>query len=158
MNKYLLDDKFIEILEEKIDSLDFNNESVAFVINTKSLIEIGKYIDNLKPKPKYRNYKNQILEFLEKLEDNHDLTKEDVVILVQTYLSDLFLFLKSEHSFMDRHGWFWSSVFNLVLDIILIFIGITKYYYYIPIFTIIAVVKNILMRRKAKKEGKYIDF
>ncbi|UBM61531.1 hypothetical protein LA303_08890 [Candidatus Sulfidibacterium hydrothermale] len=155
-----IDDQFIFILKDKINNIKNSEGSGNYIriINSGTLENIGRYIDNLRPKSKYRKYKHQILEFVDILENNRNLSKKEVAELIQTYLSEIFIFLGSKHSFIDRYAWFSAGEFNLVLDAILIFVGIGKYYYYIPIFTITAVIRNILKQRKAKKEGKYLDF
>lgn len=158
-SKEKIDYEFINILEKKINKYK-ETEPIIYrqVININTLLNIGKYINNLKPKSKYREHKHQILKFIDIIENEHGLTKREVVALVNKYLSGTFTFLQSEHSFSIKNDWLWSGVFNLTLDIFLIIIGIAKYYYYIPIFTITAVVKNVRKQKKAKETGRYIDF
>ena len=154
-----LDSKFIEILEEKVSKYK-KSEPARYkeVFSIETLFGTSKYLDSLKPKSKYREYKYQILEFIDILDKDHNLSKKEIVSLQQKYLSALAIYLCNDHSFVEKHGWFWRGVFSLVLDVTLIIIGIAKYYYYIPIFTIIAVIRNASKLKKAKKEGKYIDF
>jgi hypothetical protein len=154
-----IDNDYTKILEVKIESYKMVSDDIyKDIINIDTLLNIGKYIDELKPKSKYRDYKYKILEFIDILENNHNLSKKEVVILVQGHLSDIFIFLESKHSFIGRHDWFWRSVFNLALDLLLILIGVAKYYFYLPIFTITAVIRNVIKLNRAKKEGRYIDF
>lgn len=154
-----LDSKFVEILEEKVSKYK-KSEPAKYkeVFSIETLLGAGKYLDSLKPKSKYREYKYQILEFIDILDKDHNLSKKEIVSLQQKYLSALAIYLRRDHSFEEKYGWFWSGVFNLALDVILIIVGIAKYYYYIPIFTIIAVIRNVSKLKKANKEGKYIDF
>lgn len=157
--KDIIDNNFLNVLREKIDRLKkFAPERYESVINVDSLLIAGGYIDNLKPKSKYREYKKEILEFVDTLERNSDLAKTEIVELIQKHLSPLTIYLKSEHGFQDKHGWFWSGVFNLGLDIILIVTGLAKHYFYIPIFTIIAVIRNLWKLKKSKTENKFLDF
>ncbi len=159
VSKEEIDNQFINILEQKINRYkESEPTSYRKVINVDTLLNMGKYIDNLKPRSKYREHKRRILKFIDIIENENSLTKREVVALVHKYLSGIITFLQSEHSFSIKNDWFWSGVFNLILDVILIVIGIAKYYYYIPIFTIIAVVRNVLKQKKAKEAGRYIDF
>ena len=128
------------------------------MFNIDTLLNVGKYIDELKPKSKYRDYKYKILEFIDILEKNHNLSKKEVIILARRHLSGLFIFLEIKHSFIGRHDWLWRSVFNLALDWILILIGVAKFYFYVPVLTISAVIRNVIKLKRAKKEGRYIDF
>lgn len=158
-NSENLDNNFKYILEEKVNIYK-ETEPAKYkkVIKIDTVLTIGRYLDSLKPKSKYREYKYQILEFIDILQHDSNLTKREVVALVQNHLSGIITFLQSEHSFSVRNDWFWSGIFNLVLDVILILIGIAKYYYYIPIFTLIAIIRNMSKQKRAKKEGRYIDF
>lgn len=154
-----IDNEFVNILEERVKRYKISEPAIyKEVINIDTLVNVGKYIDNLKPKSKYREYKYQILEFIDALEKEHGFSKKEVVALIRKHLSGLVICLRSDHSFEEKHGWFWSGVFNLSLDVLLILVGIAQYYYYIPIFTIITVFRNVLKLKKAKKEGRYIDF
>jgi hypothetical protein len=126
-------------------------------IDIDTLFDAGKYINNLKPKSKYREYKKQILMFIDTLEKDSNLEKKDIVELNRIYLSSLITFLMSEHGFKQKHGWLWSGVFTLVLDLILIFTGIAQYYYYLPILTVITVIRSIWKIKKAKTENKFLD-
>lgn len=154
-----IDNDYIKVLEGKIASYNKTcSATYEEIVDVDTLMNIGRYINELKPKSKYRDYKYQILKFLEILERDDTLSKKQVVVIVQEHLSDLFILLKSKHSFIGRHDWFWRGVFNVALDVLLISIGIAKYYYYLPIFTAFAIIRNISKLKKAKKEGRYIDF
>jgi len=159
INRGDIDNKFVKILEEKVSRYK-KSEPARYkeVINIDTLLNAGKYLDTLMPQSKYREYKYQILEFIDTLEKEHGFSKKEIVALQQRYLSDLVIYLRSDHSFEEKHRWFWSGVFNLTLDVIFILLGIAKYYFYIPIFTIIAVARNVSKLKRAKKEGRYIDF
>ena len=148
----------MNILHEKVDRVkQYAPEMYLNFINIDTLINAGRYIDNLKPKSKYRDYKHHMLLFIENLEIDNDLQKKEIVELSRIHLNSIILFLVSEHGFKQKDDWFWSGLFNLVLDIVLILTGIARYYYYVPIFTIIAVFRNIRQIKKAKKENKYLD-
>lgn len=154
-----LDSRFVEILEEKVSKYKHSEPTMyREFFSIETLLGAGKYLDDLRPKSKYRDFKHQILEFIDILDKEHNFSKKEIVSLKQEYLSGLVIYLLSDHSFAQKHGWFWRGVFNLGLDITLIIIGIAKYYYSIPIFTILSVTRNVLKLKKAKKEGKYIDF
>ena len=155
-----LERNFADILEEKINKYkNSNTEHPRKNQYIESILNMGSYLNNVKKdRTKIQKYKRQIIEFTDILTNNPYLTEKEVADLVKEYLYDIISFLESEHSFVDRHSWFWSGVFNLLLDIILIIVGVGKYYYYIPIFTIIAVIRNIRKIKKAKKEGRYIGF
>ena len=154
-----VDNEFVHIIQSKIQRFD-NDVKLKYgeVINFDNLIYIGEFIDNLKPKSKFRDYKYQIINFLNILLDNKNLSRKEIVVYVQEYLSGLFMYLHRKHSFVDKFGWFWTAVFTLVLDLILILTGVARYYYYIPVFTILSLSKNLYRQKKAKKEGRYIDF
>lgn len=154
-----IDNEFVDIIHRKVLNLDKDAKlKYSKVINFDNLLHIGEFIDNLKPKSKYRNYKYQIINFLNVLNGNQNLNRKEIVAYVQEYLADIFVYLQSEHFFVDKFGWFWGAVFSLVLDLILILSGVARYYYYIPIFTILSLTKNLLKLKKAKKEGRFIDF
>ena len=155
-----LNNDFINILNQKLDKYK-KSKSHHYRKNQyiESLFNIGSYLNKIKKnRTKIKEYKLQIIKFTDILIDNPYLTEKEISDLVREYLYDIISFLKSEHSFVDRHVWFWSGIFNLVLDLILIIVGVAKYYFYVPIFTIIAVIRNILKLKKAKKEGRYIGF
>ena len=154
-----IDNDFVNIIHRKILNLDKDAKlKYSKVINFDNLLYIGEYIDNLKPKSKYRNYKYQIINFLNVLNENQNLNRKEIVAYVQEYLVDTFSFLQRKHSFVDKFSWFWRSAFSLVFDLILILSGVAKYYYYIPVFSILSLTKNLFKLKRAKKEGRFIDF
>ena len=159
LGKENIDNNFLNLLQDKIERFKKNVPDIYKTsITVDTLLDAGRYIDVLKPKSKYRKYKTQILEFLDVLENNYELSKRDIVELQSNYLSDLVIFLISGHGFQEKHGTFWKGVFSLGLDVILILTGLAKIYYYIPIFTIFTVLRGRLKTQKAKREKKYLDF
>jgi hypothetical protein len=153
-----IDNHFIDILESKINESELLHSKYNEVFGIESLMNMGICIDRLKPKSRYRKYKYQILEFVDALNSQSNLEPKEVVKLVDEYLNDIILFLELKHGFQKQNAWFYSGFINLFLDLILIVVGIAKYYYYIPLLTIISIIRNINKLNKAKKKGKYIDF
>jgi hypothetical protein len=153
-----IDNRFIDILESKINESELTHSKYNEVFGIESLMNMGICIDKLKPKSRYRKYKYQILEFVDALNNESNLEPREVVKLVDEYLNDIIIFLRRDHGFEVQNNWFYSGFINLFLDLILIVVGIAKYYYYIPLLTIISIVRNINKLNKAKKQGKYIDF
>lgn len=153
-----IDNHFIDILESKINESELLHSKYSEVFGIESLMNMGICIDKLKPKSRYRKYKYQILEFVDALNRQSNLEPKEVVELVDEYLNDIIIFLRRDHGFEVQNNWFYSGFINLFLDLILIVVGIAKYYYYIPLLTIISIIRNINKLNKAKKQGKYIDF
>ena len=101
--KERVDDDYINLLEEKINNYNKNKSPIYDeIVDVDTLLNIARYLDKLKPKSKYREYKIKILEFLNVLENNTTLDKKQVVAEVHEYLSGLFILLKSKHSFCHR--------------------------------------------------------
>ena len=158
VEKENIDNNYLNELQEKVNRYKNSApEMYLNFINIDTLVDAGRYIDNLKPKSKYREYKKQILKFIDALEKDNTLEKKDIVELNRIYLNSLILDLKSEHGFKEKNDWFWAGAFNLALDLVLIVTGVAKYYYYIPVFTTIAVIRNIRRIKKSKRENKYLD-
>jgi hypothetical protein len=153
-----IDNHFIDILESKINESELIHSKYNDVFGIESLMNMGVCIDKLKPKSRYRKYKNQILEFVDALNRESNLEPKEVVKLVDEHLNDIIIFLRRDHGFEVQNNWFYSGFINLFLDLILIVVGIAKYYYYIPLLTIISIIRNINKLNKAKNQGKYIDF
>lgn len=154
------EENYLGVLKEKINEYKQKEPfHLKGFINIDNLITIGKFLNNLQnDKEKISRYKNQLIEFLDKINTNPDISKKKLSTLVDHYLSDIFSYLVSEHSFIMKNDWFYRSQFILILDVILLIVGVAKYYYYIPIFTIISVFNSIRKTKKAKKNGRYIDF
>lgn len=157
--KETIDNDFARLLENKIIAYkEACGNTYDRLVNTETLIRIGDFIDGLKPKSKYRDYKRQILEYLDTLSRTKTYERKEIVAITKEYLSDIFIHLESKHSFVGRHDWFWRGVFSVFIDVLLIITGIAKFYYYLPIFTTFSIIRNISKLKKAKKEGRYIDF
>ncbi len=157
MEKELIDNKFLEILEEKVDYLkQHGNPLYDKTYSFDNLIVIGTFINNLKPKSKYRNYKLHILTYTDIISGNSNYTKKDIVRLVGMHIEDIHIFLMSKYDFRDRFLGLWFAIFILFIDLILILIGIGKFYYYIPVLTIFSLQNSICKYKKAKREGKII--
>jgi hypothetical protein len=154
------EENYLGVLKEKVNEYKEKepNHLKGFK-NIDNLITIGNFLNNLQnDKEKISRYKNQLIEFLDKINTNPDISKKKLSTLVDHYLSDIFSYLVSEYSFYIKGDWFYSAQFFLIPDVVLMLVGLAKYYYYIPIFTILSVINNIRKARKAKKNGRYIDF
>jgi hypothetical protein len=157
-DKENIDSNFLNELQDNINRYKKSApEMYLKFLNIDTLVDAGSYINNLKPKSKYREYKKQILEFIDALTQDDTLEKKDIVELNRIYLNSLIIVLKSEHGFKEKDDWFWAGALNLALDLILIITGVAKYYYYVPVFTITAVIRNFRSIQRAKKENKYLN-
>ncbi|GET27683.1 hypothetical protein [Prolixibacter sp. NT017] len=157
-DKENIDNNFLNELQDSISIYKKSApEMYLNFINIDTLVDAGNYINNLKPKSRYREYKKQILKFVEVLAQDDTLQKKDIVELNRIYLNSLIIVLKRDHGFKEKDDRFWAGAFNLALDLILIITGVAKYYYYVPVFTITAVIRNSRSIQRAKKENKYLD-
>ena len=157
-SKEKLDNEFEEILAIKTNRLKCECKGKhERDINVDCVLNIGMFINDFKPKSKYRDYKRQILEYLNVIEQSNTLSKKELEDLRRGYLSDIIIFLQSDHSFVEKNSWFWFGTFALVLDVILMIFGIAKFYYYVPIFTAISITRNVIKEQKAKRENRLID-
>jgi len=151
--------EFLVLLERKIDNFkNVGNQDYNKTINIDTLLNIGQFIDSLNSKSKYMQYKPNILHTINYLSEESEMSNKEIVNLVESELSGLIVYLRSEYGFVSRYDWIWSSVFSLVFDLIFYVIGAGQYYYYVPIFTIISLTRNLLKRKKAKANGRFIDF
>lgn len=153
----IIDEEFLDLLKSKVDDIKSISQN-RFKKQLETLLRVGAFIDGLKPRSKFRSYKKDMIEFLDHVKDHPDMDKDDYTQITQEKLSGLFSFLQVKYSFMYRDDWFWRGAFNLALDLFLFFIGLSKFYYYIPVFTIVSVVRNLNKIKKAEKAGKIIDF
>jgi len=153
----MIDEQFLSLLQSRIQDIKSSN-NIKYERKLDSLLRVSSYIDQLKPKSKYRSFKNDIIHFVDYLRLHPNIDKHNYFLKANERLSDLIVFLQSKHSFMYKDDWLLAGFYNLVFDIILFLVGLGKFYFYIPIFTIISIVRNVKRIKKAEKEGKILDF
>jgi hypothetical protein len=153
----MIDEDFLSLLESRVQDAKSINKN-KFKKQLETLMRVGFYIDDLKPKSKYRSYKKDIIGFVDYVNYHPDMDNDEYSRITQEKLSDIIIFLQSNHSFMFKNDWFWAGIFNFAFDLLLFILGLGKYYYYVPVFTIISIIRNIKRIKKAEKSGKILEF
>jgi hypothetical protein len=155
-----LDDNFKDLIVKKTKrikdmySFDYQNK-----IKIDKLHDVGLYFVDLKPKSKKREYKKSILNYFDELiAANKELSDKDIGHLNDRYLSSVFSHLNDKYDFLLKGTWIYIGIYGFIIDIVAYLIGIGKYYYYIPIFAISILIVRFIKERRAKKNGKLIDF
>ncbi len=145
--------------ENKIKSKYSENELLELYFDNALKINsaLCKFKPNRHQKKYIRNHKRTMLEYLDRciLEDLTNLSYRDKLEFKVKYVDEI----ASNISFLgfkikDYVPFFIGAA--LVVDILLMIFGLSKYYYYIPLVTILVVYRQIKGMRKAKKEGKWL--
>lgn len=132
-------------------STGLGNEEVLIVSQT--LLET-------KPKSKMRVHKKQLLQYLDYMNSHRaeKLTQKEIDAVKQKYVFQSNYLLRNK-GFVHQGLWVYFTLTGLFLDLILFFVGVSKYYYYfIPICAFISFLRSYRRELKAKKEGKLLNF
>jgi len=161
MDKNQLDNNFEYILDKKKKALE-NKYSSDYLetINLMQLMFIGNYINGLKPKSKIREYKQYLLNYFSQfIYSNKELNSIEIVNAKKEYLEPLLSYLNKYHNFYTNNLLIYIRVtFGVILDLVIIIIGIAKFYYYIPFFTLTILLFSVIKQRKLKQQGKILYF
>lgn len=162
--KEIVKSDFEKLLKEKISILkEVLPSNYKEIVDLDNIYNVGLFLIEDENNVKIRNnhkHKKQILLFfdeLEKLKDN-DLDARYLITLKHECLSGVGSYLSDKHNYVFIDNWTVIVIIFLVIDVVFAAFGLAKYYYYIPIFTIIYLVSKIIINRKAKKTGKYISW
>ena len=156
----VLDNDFEALVNEKAHLLkekyDLKTLEKIFLQDT---VKVCGVIKDIKPKSKMRERKKHLLQYFDYHLDHNSrlLDDKEIYALFRQYISQS-KYLMDERNYQVKHGWIFSTVFGLVIDIILFFVGVSKYYYYVPVCMVISFVRSYRRECKAKKEGKLLNF
>ena len=156
----VLDNDFEELVTEKIQSLKSRySEDVLRKISVEEVLKVSQTLLETKPKSKMRIHKKQLLQYLDYVNSHRaeKLTQKEIDAVKQKYVFQSNYLLES-NGYVHKDLWIFSTFFGLIMDLILFFIGISKYYYFIPICAFISFVRSYRRELKAKKEGKLLNF
>jgi len=120
--------------------------------NIKQLIII---LDEFKPKSLVRDEKRMMITYLEKLLEMSytDVTKNDILSLRKHYIIPILNYKLDKYGYRIAGAWIYSLIFVFPIDIGLIyFFG--KIFFYIPIFSIIAIIEGLRKDFKAKRSHR----
>lgn len=156
----VLDNDFEELVTDKIQLLKIRySEDVLKKISVEEVLKVSRTLLGTKPKSKMRVHKKQLLKYLDYMSSHHveKLTQKEIDAVKQKYVFQINYLLES-NGYVHKDLWIFSTFFGLIIDIILFFAGISKYYYFIPICMLISFVRSYRKEYKAKKEGKLLNF
>lgn len=156
----VLDNDFEELVNEKTHLLkekyDLKTLEKIFLEDT---VKVCGVIKDIKPKSKMRERKKHLLQYFD-YHLNHNsklLNDKEIYALFRQYIAQS-KYLMDERNYQVKDGLIFSTFFGLIMDLILFFVGISKYYYFIPICAFISFVRSYRRELKAKKEGKLLNF
>ncbi len=155
----VIDNDFLLLADRKLLDIVDNNELIFDRrADLKTIVDISHFINDLKPKSKYRKMKRDILIFLDIILESRSMSRKEYIKLSNEYLSYILIFLSKEHNFFEKGSWFIYGILYFAFDIILWIVGFGSYYYYAPLLTLIYAVKYHIKLNNAKKENRCISF
>ena len=153
------DNNFDNILDKKKKALeDKYSSDYLETINLMQLMFIGNYLNGLKPKSKIREYKQYLWDYFNQfIYSNKELDSIEIVNAKKEYLEPILSYLNKCHDFYTNNLLIYiRTTFGVILDLILIIIGIAKFYYYVPLFTLVFLLFSVIKQRKLKQQGKIL--
>lgn len=156
----VLDNDFKTLINEKVHSLKAKVTSKTLEkLSIKEVLKIADIVEETKPKSKMRLHKKQLLQYLDYFDDHKPemLSQKEIDALMQKYVFQCNYLLESK-GYIHKDLWIFSTVFGLVIDVILFFVGVSQYYYYLPLCMVVSFVRSYRRELKAKREGKLLNF
>ena len=144
--------KKAEILKQKY-SEEFLNK-----IKLSTVLKMSHFISDLESNPNVENHKENILNYLnEFIYTSKKYSEREILLFRKEHLSPVVYFLNDYDFYTKGTLGFVGILMGLTIDVILFFIGIAKYYSYVPIFTLIFFIQKVRKYYRLKKEGKILD-
>ena len=156
----VLDNDFEGLVTEKLQSLNSRyGEDVLRKISAEEVLIVSQTLLKTKPKSKMRVHKKQLLQYLDYMNSHRaeKLTQKEINAVKQKYVFQSNYLLRNK-GFVHQGLWVYFTLTGLFLDLILFFVGVSKYYYFIPICAFISFLRSYRRELKAKKEGKLLNF
>ena len=155
---YIDDNFLIKIKEAEKELRERFQKPYLDRIRLNEIIRISYYIDDLKPKSKYREYKYALINYLEAIRQNDRQIKEPQLSLLKNrYLQELAANLVEKHGFYRKNVTIYSNlIYGFVLDIFCWILGLSKNYFYFPFFTFLSLIFFLIRRMKKVKENKFL--
>lgn len=157
-----LDEDFEEAVKSKVEKVQekYTEQQLKdlYFDNAQKIIKVLiSFKPNRHQKEFNRKDKRSMLEYLDRCieEDLSKLSYKEKVTFKNQYTDKVggnLTFLGFE---LDKY-WIFFSLLGLVIDVVLIFFGIAKYYFYVPVFFLLIGYKQFKGMKRAKKEGKLL--
>ena len=153
-----LDDDFKRKSLYLIKKISSSKKAEGINFNTEEFVKLVTILQEIKPKSKTREYKQNVLLFLTSLLNNLDIDEIEYMSLKREKLDSTIYYLQSNHGIHEKNYFVHiMTIIGLVIDIVLALTGIAEYYYYVPVFMLIMLFLGIRKHRRLKKEGKILD-
>lgn len=148
-----------ELLQEKQKALrDRYSEEYLRKIKLDTVLKMGNFIADLEPDEKIEKHKKNIIDYLNVFVDANQKYNETAIRLYRNKSLSSTIYYLNDYDFYTKGTLgFVGILMGLVIDLILLLIGVAKFYYYIPIFTIVFFVRKLKKHYRLKKEDKILD-
>ncbi len=159
-SKSKLDTDF-ELLLSEFQGIIKSNYSANYLKKIKlvEVMKMGQFIKDLEPKFRIREYKTLIISYLEIISSSKDeIDEKEIWKLIKEKLIPVINYLNTNHDFYARGSLIFTGlIIGILIDGILTIVGIAKYYYYIPFFTLFYATAKIRKYYHLKKQGKILN-
>lgn len=154
LNNKKLDIDFASIAIKYLDAVrgaDWNDAQLKY-LKLKNVEVLIFNLDEVRPKSKVREEKKMIIRYLETLIgiSQNEVSQEDIITLRKRFIVPILGYKLDKYGYRIAGAWLYSLFFTIPLDIILIYY-FGHYFYFIPLFSFVAVFYGLRKDIKAKR-------
>lgn len=157
LDKEKIDTKFVFITMEYLNKIQQKKWSISQLelLKLKNIQQLIVILDEFKPKSLIREEKRMICTYLDKLIKltPADVSKHDILLLRKQYIIPILNYKLDKYGYRIAGAWLYSILFIIPIDIA-IFYFLDKIIFFIPVFSLIALIEGLRKDYKAKKRHR----